>query len=145
MKLSADNELTVNLTEVKDIVFHKPNPMNYLPPVELNEIERVGIVQLLGVWLQNNMSAGKQVEYITRICNQRLYFLNQMRKYGLPQAQLHNVFQAIIMFFIQYSSSARYGYASKVHIQIIQKMLWYIVVNKDFRIVDLFDDSETLL
>ena len=74
IKWSADNKLTVNLAKMKEIAFHKSNPRNYLPSAELNGIERVDIAKLLGVWLQNDMGAGKQVEYITRICNQRLYF-----------------------------------------------------------------------
>ena len=36
---SADNKLTVNLAKTKEIVFHRPNPRNYLPPAELNGIE----------------------------------------------------------------------------------------------------------
>ena len=79
------NKLTVNLTKTKKIVFHRLNPRNYLPPAKLNGIERVCIAKLLGVWLQNDMGEGKQVEYITRICNQRLQLLNQMRKQDLPQ------------------------------------------------------------
>ena len=75
--------------------------------------------------------------------------INQTRKQGLPQTQLHNVFQAIILSRIQYAFPARYGYASKTHIESIQKMLvkakrWHIV-NKDFGVVDLFDDSDRSL
>ena len=77
IKLSADNKLIVTLAKTKEVVFHRPNPMNYLPPTKLNGIDRVVIATLLEVWLQNDMGAGKHVEYITRICNQRLYLLNQ--------------------------------------------------------------------
>ena len=70
------------------------------------------------------MGTEKQVEYITRICNQQLYLLNQIRKQVLPQAQLHKVFQAIILCCIQYASPAWYGYPSEVHNRLrIQNML----------------------
>ena len=80
-------------------------------------------------------------EYITHICNQRLYLLNQIRKQGLQQVQLLNVFQAIILSRILYASPAWYGYASDVHIDSIQKILgkakmWHNV-NSDFIAVDL--------
>ena len=48
IKWSADNKLTVNLARTAEIVFPTPNPTNYLPPVELVEIERVDIAKLLG-------------------------------------------------------------------------------------------------
>ena len=92
---------------------------------EIYGIVRVGIAKLLGFWLQSDMDAGNQVEYITHICNQRLYLLNQVRKQGLPQAQLFNVFffkQLSCPVFtirpltgmditrIHYASTAWYGY-----------------------------------
>ena len=92
------------------------------------------------------MGAGRHIEYITHICNQRLYLLNQNRKQGLQQMQLLNVFQAIILFRILYASHAWYGYASDVHIDSIQKILgkakrWHIV-NSDFTAVDLLRDND---
>ena len=51
IKWSADNKLTVNLAKTKKIVFHRPNPRNYLRPAELDGIGRVA--KLLEVWLQN--------------------------------------------------------------------------------------------
>ena len=59
---------------------HKPNPKNYLYPKEL-EVERVEVAKLFGVWLQSDMGAARHIEYITHICNQRLYLLNQIRGY----------------------------------------------------------------
>ena len=72
-----------------------------------------------------------------------------MRKQGLPKAQLHNVFQAIILTCIQYAFPVWYWYASESYFESIQKMLvkakrWHIV-NKDFRVLDLFDDSDRSL
>ena len=40
MKWSLDNKLTVNLAKTKEIVFHRPNPKNYLSPKELKGVER---------------------------------------------------------------------------------------------------------
>ena len=92
------------------------------------------------------MEAGRHIEYITHICNQRLYLLNQIRKQGLQQVQLLNVFQAIILSRILYASPAWYGYASDVHIDSIQKVLgkakrWHIV-NSDSTTVDLLRNND---
>ena len=63
-------------------------------PKELEGVERVEVIKLLKVWLESDMRARRRIEYITYICNQRLYLLNQIRKQGLQQLQL-NVFQAL--------------------------------------------------
>ena len=92
------------------------------------------------------MEAGRHIEYITHICNQRLYLLNQIRKQGLQQVQLLNVFQAIILSRILYALPAWYGYASDAHIDSIQKVFgktqrWRIV-NSDFIVVDFLRDND---
>ena len=61
MKWLLDNKLTVNLAKTKEIVFHRPNPKNYLSPKELEGVERVEVTKLFGVWLQSDMEAGRQV------------------------------------------------------------------------------------
>ena len=72
-KWAADNKLTINLSKTRELIFHRPNPRNYITPTEINGIERVSVVKLLEVWLQDDMSITKLVDYITHICNQRLY------------------------------------------------------------------------
>ena len=62
MKWSSDNKLIVNLTKTKEIVFHRPNLKNYLSPKELEGVERVEVAKLLGVWLQSDLGAGRQIE-----------------------------------------------------------------------------------
>ena len=101
---------------------------------------------MLGVWLQSDMGARRHIEYITHICNQRLYLLNQIIKQSLQQVQLLNVFQAIILSRILYASPSWYGYASDAHIDSIQKILgkakrWHIV-NSYFIVVDLLRDND---
>ena len=38
-KWAADNKLTINLSKTKEVIFHRPNPRNYIPPTEINGIE----------------------------------------------------------------------------------------------------------
>ena len=146
MKWSSDNKLIVNLAKTKEIVFHRPNPKNYLYPKKLKGVERVEVAKFLGIRLQSDMGVGRHIEYITQIFNQRLYLLNQIRKQGLQQVQLLNVFQAIILSRILHASPAWYGCASDVHIYSIQKILgkakrWHIV-NSDFIVVNVVRDND---
>ena len=82
------NKMLVNIAKTKEIMFHRPNARNVLLPSELPAIERFLFAKLLGVWLQADMGMKKYVEYIMHICNQRTYLLTQLKRQGMPPAQL---------------------------------------------------------
>ena len=96
------------MCKTKELVFHR----NYLAPSELPGIERVLCVKLLGVWLQNYSRMRKHVDYIMHICTQRLYLLTQLKRQGLPMAQLQSVFDAIVLSRVLYAAPAWRGYLS---------------------------------
>ena len=56
------------------------------------------------------MSMKKHVEYIVHICNQRTYLITQLKRQGLPPAQLQNVFDTIILARVLYALPAWRGY-----------------------------------
>ena len=47
-----------------------------------------------------------------KICNQRLYLLNQRKKQGLSKQKRNNVFNAIVMSRLTYATAAWRGYAT---------------------------------
>ena len=47
------------MAKTKEIVFHRPNSRNYLPPAELPGIDRVMFAKMLGVWLQDDLGFRK--------------------------------------------------------------------------------------
>ena len=67
-----------------------------MPPL-LTNIERVKFAKLLGVYIMDNLGAGKQIDYLFKICNQRVYLLNQIKEHGPTKQQLLRVFDAIII------------------------------------------------
>ena len=52
-KWAADNKLTINLSKTRELIFHGPNPRNYITPTEINGIERVSVVKLLECFCSN--------------------------------------------------------------------------------------------
>ena len=70
----------------------------------------MAICEILQICLKTGL-----MPFDRKCLNHWLYLLNQMRK------QLH-VFQAIILFHIQYAYPAWYGYASEEHIESIQNI-----------------------
>ena len=65
------NKLDINMCKTEELVFHSPNARNYLDPSELPGTERLFCAKLLGVWLRNDFSMKKHVDYIMLICNER--------------------------------------------------------------------------
>ena len=130
-------------------VFHRPIPRNFIPPAEIDGIERVLFAKLLGVMLQPDLGAGKHCDYILRICNQLLYLLSQLKKQGLPQVQLQNVYESIVISRIMYAAPAWSGYVQSVDVNSLEKMLikakrWQIVT-RDYDIEHMFEDCDRSL
>ena len=46
------------------------------------------------------------VDYVLKICSQRIYLLKQLRDQGLPLQKLHTVFQAIVLSRLMYALPA---------------------------------------
>ena len=69
-------------------------------------IDRVLCAKLLGIWLPDDLDARKHCDYISKICNQRLYLLNLLKKQGLPQLQLQTMFHAILIARLIYAAPA---------------------------------------
>ena len=94
------------MCKTKELGLHRPNDRNYLVHSELPGIERVLCAKLLGVWLQNDFSMRKHIDYIIHICNQRSYWLTQLKRQSLPMAQLQSVFNAIALSHVLYAAPA---------------------------------------
>ena len=99
------------MAKTKELFFYRPNPRNFIAPDNIPGIYRVTCAKLLGVWLQDDLCAGKHCDYILKICYQRLYLLNLLKKPGLPQLQIQTVFHAILIARLLYAAPAWRGFA----------------------------------
>ena len=90
------NGMVINLHKTKEIVLHRPHPRRWSLPKSLEGIEQVQSAKLLGVIFQSTFSFVDHVDYVLKICSQRVYLLKQLRDQGLPFQKLHTVFQAIV-------------------------------------------------
>ena len=120
-----------------------------MPPPPLSNIERVKFRKLLGVYISDTLEAGKQIEYMLKICNQRLYLLNQLKKQGLSKQELNNVFNAIVMSRLTYAAAAWKGYASSAECTNIQAFLiktkrWGLIC-EDINFDDILNVHESKL
>ena len=90
--------------------------------------------ELLGIWLQNDFSMRKNVDYIMHICNQRSHLLTQLKRQGLHMAQLQSVFVAIVLSRVLYAALACRGYLSAGEMASLQQLFakakrWNVVAS----------------
>ena len=112
-------------------------------PPPLTNIDLVKFAKLLEVYILDNLGAGKQIDYLLKICNQRLYLLNQIKKQGLAKQQLLRVFDAIIISRITYAAAAWRGFATVAECNAIQAYLNKVkrrgIISEDRSIADILD------
>jgi len=101
-----DNDMVVNLNKTKEIVMGPPSKTSHLLPLQLStgHIERVNSVKLLGINLDADFAWKTHVEAITSKATQRLYFLKQLRRAGVPQNQLLHFYTAVIRPVLEYAA-----------------------------------------
>ena len=85
--------MVTNLHKTKEIVLHRPHPRRWSLPID-------------GIIFQSTFSFVDHVDYILKICSQRIFLLKQLRDQGLPLRNLHTVFQAIVLSRLLYALPA---------------------------------------
>ena len=120
---SAINKMILNMLKTKEIVFHRPDPRLYVPPLSLADIERVNSVKLLGVLISDTLNFDEHVKYVLTVCGQRCYLLKTLRWQGLSRRHINTVFQSLIISRLSYALPAWGGFLSKEQINKIDAFL----------------------
>ena len=95
------NKLIINMLKTKKMVFHRPYLRCLVPPPPLSNMERVKFTKLLGVYISDTLGAGKQIEYMLKICNHMHIFLTNLRsKDCLRKNSI--MFSIIIIYYYYY-------------------------------------------
>lgn len=141
--------MLLNVSKTKEIVFHKPNPRNYLSPVKLTNIDRVSAFKLLGVVFNDNLKFSDHVTSLISQCNQRLYLLRQPKLQGLGINKLDVVFNAIVVSKLSYALPAWGGFIS-AHLansinSMFKKSFKYQLTSKVFTVENLLIERDKTL
>jgi len=98
-----NNDMVVNLNTTKEMFMGPPSKTSHLPlQLSAGHIERVSSVKLLGINLDAYFSWKSHVETIMSKATQRLYFLKQPRRAGVPPAQLLYFYTGVIRPVLEY-------------------------------------------
>ena len=110
-----ENNLRLNPNKCNEITFHlyraKARKSKQLPPLCL-DIERVQQVTVLGVILNDRLSASDHITYLITSCVQLMYTLRILRAHGLPQQSLNDVYQATVQGKFLYAASTWFGFCT---------------------------------
>ena len=104
----AKNNLVLNKSKTKEIVFRNRGKMPQLPP-PMNGIDRVAKFKKFGVILQETLSMKEHVNEVLADYTNMLHAMNILRSHGLHMRELQLVFIAKILSKILYTSPAWWG------------------------------------
>jgi len=82
------------------------------PPPPCPNIERVGCAKVLGITLNDQLSATDHVNKLLMSCSSLLYVMRVLRGHGILTESLHDVFHATILAKITYCLPAWSGLCS---------------------------------
>jgi len=110
------NNLRLNCAKTKELIFRgkgsrRRSTSHGLPP-PLQDIERVTNLSVLGVVINDRLTAADHVSGLLTTCSRLLYALRVLRSHGLPASSMHDVFRSTVIARLMYCSTAWSGFCS---------------------------------
>jgi len=107
---AASNNLKMNHAKTMEIVFTARRTQAPSPPCK--DIERVSSLRVLGVIINDKLTAADHVSTLLTSCSSLFYALRVLRTHGIPAQSLHDVFRATVVAKILYCAPAWSGMCS---------------------------------
>jgi len=107
---AADNNLRLNREKTKEIIFSARRKGALPPP--LSGIERVPSLRVLGVTVNDKLTADDHVARLLSSGTSLLYAMRVLRSHGTLPSSLHDIFRATVVSRIQYAAPAWSGMCS---------------------------------
>ena len=108
---AASNDMVVNFNKTKEMIMGRASKTANLLPLstETGSIEQVNTFKLLGLHLDANFSWNSHVQAILTKATQ------QLKRVGVPYAQLLHFYLTIISPVLEYTTPVRYHLITKAH------------------------------
>ena len=81
-------------------------------PDKIPLLQRVQPIKILGVTFTSSLSVTLHVQSVIAACAQTLYALRVLRKHGLCDDSLHDIFRAVAVAKLMYASNAWWGFSN---------------------------------
>ena len=105
------NNLVLNVSKTKEIVVDFRTKPTEITPLVINgeTVEIVSDFKFLGCIISNNLSWDAHILAIRKKAQQRLYFLRQLKKFGVNQKILTQFYRSIIESILSFSLTTWFG------------------------------------
>ena len=121
--LATENNLTLNCIKTKEMIFcakgNQSSSAGHNLPPPFQNIERVKNLTVLGVVINDQLTAADHVGGLLTACSRLLYALRVLRSHGLPASSMHDVFRSIVISRLLYCSPAWSGFCSAADLSLI--------------------------
>ena len=104
--------LKLNASKSKEVIFRLPRSMISTQPPEYPGIQRVDMINILGIRLNDRLGFGPHIEYITSRAKQSMYAIRFLTAHGLRGDKLHEVVRATTLARLLYASPAWSGFVN---------------------------------
>eukprot|EP00061_Rhincodon_typus_P006808 g27827.t1 len=90
-----ENNLTLNVGTTKELIIHFRKKGGEHAPICINrtEVERMKTIKFLRVTITDNLSWTSHVDVTVKKAQQQLFFLRQLRKFGMSIRSLTNFYR----------------------------------------------------
>jgi hypothetical protein len=109
-----DNNLILNTTTTKELIVDYRKKAGQHLPISINGqvVDWVSSFRFLGTTIHQSLSWAPNISLIISKAHQRLYFLRQLRKFGVSQAGMTHFYRAAIGSVLTFSILVWYGSAT---------------------------------
>jgi len=84
------------LAKTHEIIFVDRKRKQKVPePVEISQLQRVKVINILGVTITNGLSVSPHVQSVIALCAQVLYALRVLRAHGLCDSALPTIYDLL--------------------------------------------------
>ena len=132
------NEMKVNSTKSKVILFNSSRKYDFFPNLELEEGDSLEVVEelkLLGVILTSNLSWQAQADYMCQRAYSRIWMLRRLKPLGASQEELVEVYITQIRCLLEFSVAVWNSGLTKVQvsqIERVQKCALAVILDKEY-------------
>ena len=110
-KWARANNLFLNSSKSKEIIFQRPRHKGPLPPT-LETIPRHETIKILGVTITNKISIEPHITETISKCSGMLYALKILRCHGLNINEIHQLYSSLLVSRILYASPSWWGFTN---------------------------------
>jgi len=118
------NNLKLNLAKSHEIIFVDRKQKQKVPePVEISQLQRVKVINILGVTITNGSSVSPHVQSVIASRAQVSYALRVLHAHGLCDSALHTIYRSVVVAKLLYASCAWEGFANAIDQNKIQSFI----------------------